>query len=67
MAFVSVSDSEVNVPKVLFSLLGKESGFIFRTGYLTAEKEFAVFDVQVELMGKSQEEVKGPKQVWCSS
>lgn len=67
MGIVSVSDSEVNVPKVLFSLVGKESGFIFSTGYLTADKEFAVFDVQVELMGKSQKGVKGPKQVWCSS
>jgi len=57
----------VNIPKVILSLLGKERGFILSIGYLTADKEFVLLDVQVELMGKSQKEVKGPKQMQCSS
>lgn len=57
----------MNIPKVILSLLGKERGFILSIGYLTADKEFVLLDVQVELMGKSQKEVKGPKQMQCSS
>lgn len=51
----SVSDSGLRIAKVLFSHWGKGSC------YLKGDKGFETFDVQVELMGKSQREVRGSK------
>lgn len=49
----SVSDSGPHTAKVVFNHLGKESGCILSIVYLKGDKGIEIFDVQVELMGKS--------------
>lgn len=56
-----VSDSGLPIAEVIFKHLSKKSRCILPIVYLQGEKGVGIFDVQVELMGKSYKGVGSPK------